>query len=249
MQALLRAIYPPRCLGCGAPVADEFALCGACWRDTPFIAGLACDCCGTPLPGQEDGAAHCDDCMRLARPWARGRAAVTYGGKARQLVLQLKHADRLDLARPLGDWMARAAAPLLQPGMVVAPVPLHWLRLLKRRHNQSALLAARVARVTGLRHVPDLLHRTRRTPSQDGQGRAARFENLSGAIRANPGRSAAIKGAHVLLVDDVMTSGATLAACADAVLAAGAANVSTLVFARVIHSADVWASFDQRQGW
>lgn len=236
LQALVQALYPPQCLCCDALVEQDFALCGPCWRDTPFVAGLVCDTCGVPLPGQEDGApVHCDDCLRVARPWAQGRAALVYGGNARRMILQLKHGDRLDLARPFGDWLARAAAPILRPGMVVAPIPLHWLRLLKRRANQSALLAARVARVTGLPHVPDLLVRTRATASQEGKGRDARFRNLSDAIRPHPRRIAQAQGRHVLLIDDVMTSGATLAAAADALKGAGVAEVSVLVLARVTH--------------
>ncbi len=123
LQALVRALYPPQCLCCDAQVEQDFALCGTCWRETPFIAGLVCDICGAPLPGQEDAApVACDDCLRVARPWSRGRAALIYGGNARHMILQLKHGDRLDLARPFGDWLARVAAPILQPGMVVAPV-------------------------------------------------------------------------------------------------------------------------------
>lgn len=234
MQAALHLLYPPQCLTCEARVATDFGLCGACWRETPFIAGLVCDKCGAPLPGQDDGQRHlCDDCLTIARPWARGRAAMVYADNARRLVLALKHGDRQDLARPAADWLMRAARPILEPGMLVAPVPLHWLRLLKRRYNQSALIAARLARAAGMEHLPDLLHRTRRTPSQDGRSREARFANQLGAIALHPRHSARVAERHVLLVDDVMTSGATLAAAAEACLSAGAAQVSVLALARV----------------
>lgn len=236
LGALVRVVYPPRCLCCEEHVESEFALCGPCWRDTPFIEGLVCDACGAPLPGQEDEGLrpHCDDCLRHPPPWTRGRAALLYDGAARQMVLQLKHADRLDLARPLGDWLLRAGRAIIEPGMIVAPVPLHWTRLLRRRSNQSALIAARMASGAGLVHVPDLLQRLRRTPSQEGRGRAARFANLDGAIRAHPRRIAAARGRHVLLVDDVMTSGATLSAACRALTGAGVAQVSVLVLARVL---------------
>lgn len=231
-------MLPPQCIGCGAAVDSDFGLCGSCWRDTPFIAGLVCDRCGTPLPGEDAGhAEYCDDCLTLARPWDRGRAVMLYRDMGRRLVLAFKHGDRLDLARPAAGWLLRAAAPILLPDMLVAPVPLHWSRLLRRRYNQSAVLSRALARLAGLDHCPDLLVRHRKTPSQEGRDRDARFANLSDAIRAHPRRAARIAGRPVLLIDDVMTSGATLAAAADACLAKGAAAVSVLALARVAKDA------------
>ena len=240
MQSLLQLIYPPQCLTCDAAVTADFALCSACWRDATFVAGVTCDKCGLPLPGDPspDGTAVlCDDCLRIARPWDRGRAALLYRGTGRKMVLALKHADRIDLARPAARWMAAIAGPILVPGMLVAPVPLHWLRLLRRKYNQAALLSGHVAEQTGLDHCPDLLLRTRRTPSQEGRDRDGRFANLADALCANPKRADRMQGRPVLLIDDVMTSGATLAAAADACLGAGSGPVSVLVMARVAKDA------------
>jgi len=234
LQAVLRLIYPPQCLGCGEMVTSEFGLCGTCWRETAFISGLVCDTCGTPLPGENPGhSVHCDDCLATERPWSQGRAALLYKDMGRKLVLRLKHGDRHDIARPAAAWMHRVALPLLQTGMIVAPVPLHWSRLLQRRFNQSALLSSALARLAGLDHCPDLLLRTRRTGSQGTRNREDRFGNLVEAIRAHPRRKDRMDGRSVLLVDDVMTSGATLASCAEACLAAGASDVKTVVLARV----------------
>lgn len=234
MQSALRVIFPPQCISCGTLVESDFALCGSCWGEAHFISGLVCDSCGVPLPGDGDGTTElCDDCLKTARPWQRGRAAMMYEGTGRKLVLSLKHGDRAELARPAAQWMARAGAPLLQDGMIVAPVPLHRWRLLKRRYNQSALLAQGVAQATGLIACPDLLLRVRATETQDGKGVEQRFANIAQAIRLNPRHLHRIEGKPILLIDDVMTSGATLSACAEACLAAGAASVSTLVFARV----------------
>ena len=234
LQTLMRMVYPPRCLTCGDMVDSDFGLCGPCWRDTPFIGGVVCDLCGTPLPGGQAGElAHCDDCLTIARPWDKGRAALLYDGNGRRLVLALKHGDRHDIAQPAARWMAQAARQITQPGTLLAPVPLHWSRMVARRFNQSALLAQALARETGLGCCPDLLHRARRTLSLEGKSRDQRFAILSGAITLHPKRSDLVRDRPVLLVDDVMTSGATLAACAEACLTAGAAQVSVIVLARV----------------
>lgn len=230
----LRAVYPPACLACNAPVADEGALCAACWGTTPFNLGLCCDKCGQALPGTSaEGPVLCDDCLQVARNWDRGRAVLAYAGTGRDLVLALKHRDALHLAAPAGRWLARAAADLIRPRTLIAPVPLHRWRLFRRRYNQSALLAQALARQVGRPCIPDLLLRARPTSSQDGRTRAGRFENLAGAIRPHPRRGRHIAGRPVLLVDDVMTSGATLAACAEACWQAGADAVDVVVLARV----------------
>ncbi|MFD1511648.1 double zinc ribbon domain-containing protein [Lacimonas salitolerans] len=234
LQTLIRMVYPPRCLSCGEMVDSDFGLCGPCWRDTPFIGGVSCDLCGAPLPGGDPGeVAHCDDCLKIARPWDHGRAALVYDGNGRRLVLALKHGDRHEIAQPAARWMAQAARDLLKPGTIVAPVPLHWSRFLRRRFNQSALLAQALARQTGLACCPDLLRRARKTESLDGKSRDQRFATLSEAITAHPKRTNLIANRPVLLVDDVMTSGATLAACADACHTAGASQVCVIVLARV----------------
>ncbi|MBK1636121.1 double zinc ribbon domain-containing protein [Rhodovulum adriaticum] len=234
MQSALRLIYPPRCVSCGDTVAQDFALCLPCWGQTPFAAGLVCDACGTPLPGQDSGQPeYCDACLTRPRAWTRGRAALVYADNARKLVLALKHGDRTDLARPAAVWLLRAARPVLMPGMLVVPVPLHRWRLVRRRYNQAALLSAGLARAAGLDHCPDLLIRPHATPILDGLGAEARFAALDGAIAVHPRRRDRLAGRGVLLVDDVMTSGATLEAAARACLAAGAVEVRIAVLARV----------------
>mgnify|MGYP001067991671 CR=1 FL=1 len=215
-------------------VDSDFGLCGSCWRDTPFIGGAVCDACGLPLPGQADGfRLECDDCMTRPRPWKQGRAAMIYKDRARQMVLALKHGDRPEIARPAGLWMARAARSFLKDGMLIAPVPLHWSRLAKRRYNQSALLARAVARETGMAMCPDLLIRPERAAPQGGKTAAMRFADLAGTIKPHPGRCHRMAARAVLLVDDVMTSGATLTACAEACRAGGAREIYVVTLARV----------------
>lgn len=234
VQTVLRVVYPPTCLLCRDIVDSDHGLCGPCWRETHFIGGLVCDSCGTPLPGSDTAEiAHCDDCLTIARPWAQGRAALLYSGNGRKLVLALKHGDRTDIATPAARWLAQVARPLVRPGAVVVPVPLHWWRYFQRRYNQAAVLAQPLARHLGLGYCPDALRRTRATTVLEGQGRDQRFQTLAGAIAPSRHGPKMLAGRPVLLVDDVLTSGATLAAATEACFAAGATDVCVLALARV----------------
>lgn len=215
-------------------VESDFGLCGTCWAETPFIGGTICDSCAVPLPGQSDGhRIECDACMATPRPWKQGRAALLYKDRARKLVLALKHGDRTEIAEPAARWMLQAVRDVLTEHTIVVPVPLHRFRLLKRRYNQSALLAHALAKAAGLAHFPDMLLRQRATPSQDGKSADERAENVRDAIITHPRRGHNLIKRPVLLVDDVMTSGATLAEAARACLAAGSGPVCVVVLARV----------------
>lgn len=237
-QTAVSLIYPPRCLGCGGAVESDFGLCGPCWRDTAFIGGTICDCCGTPLPGDAGyDTLQCDDCMITPRPWKKGRAAFLYTGNGRRMVLALKHGDRQEIAKPAAAWMAQAISDLPQENMIIAPVPLHWTRLLKRRYNQSALLAQALSGITGMPVCPDLLVRKRRTKPMEGMTRELRFSSVKGVIAVHPKRRHRMIARSVLLVDDVLTSGATLSSAADACLAAGSGPVYIVALARVAKEA------------
>jgi len=238
MQRLIRAIYPAQCVACDVATTGDFDLCGVCWRDTQFINGTIYDACGTALPGDfGDYDAKCDDCLRIARPWEEGRSMLAYTGVGRKLVLSLKHGDRTDLAQPVARWMVRKAEPLIQSDSVLVPVSLHWVRLLHRRHNQAAILANIMGKRMQATVCPDALIRPRATKPLEGHSRDARFRALTDVVQFNPKRQQLISGRPVILIDDVMTSGATLAACADACLAAGVIRVDVVTLARVIKDA------------
>lgn len=240
MQALLHAIYPPHCVGCEALTDQDFALCPDCWAKVSFITGFCCKTCGLPLPGEDDEAL-CDDCLKVLPSWTGSRAAILYKDKGRDLILSFKNGDRMDLARVFGAWMARSAREFIPPEeipqLLVAPIPLHFSRLFSRFYNQSALLSDVIANSIVAAHLPDLLRRKRRTEKQDGKTRDQRFANLEGAIELSPRYAARINGASVLLVDDVMTTGATFEAATFACLKAGAQKVYVLPLARVAKDA------------
>lgn len=236
--AIIDTIYPPRCLACTEATDSAHGLCPACWRETHFVAGAACWKCGMPLVGEAEQGDLCEGCTRRPPAWDRGAAALIYGGAGRRMVLAFKHGDRLDLAGPFARWMAAAGTGLLAEADAVAPVPLHWRRLMSRRYNQSAELARQLARKTGRPALVDLLLRRRHTAPQKAMGLDARAANQAGAVAVNPRRTPLIAGRTVLVVDDVMTSGATLSGCAEALRAAGADRVHVLVLARVAFPED-----------
>ena len=186
---------------------------------------------GIALPSGE--TIRCDDCLTGSGSWDRGRAAALYAGSARTLVLALKHGDRPDIAKAMGRWMARAAADLIAEADVMVPIPLHWRRFLTRRYNQSAEPSRVMARETGVPHGPDLLRRMKPTEMQRSRSALARARNVEGVFAVPPHMIEVVRGKSLLLVDDVMTTGATLNAAARALREVGAAQISIIVFARV----------------
>ena len=234
LATALDALLPPRCLGCSAAVDRPGRLCPACWSAVDFIAPPFCACCGLPFEHEEGGRALCGACVGDPPPYDFARAVLRYGALSRGLVIAFKWRDQTHAAPAFAEWMARAAQPVIQNADWVTPVPLHRRRLFERRYNQAALLAREIGRLAGVPFAPDLLVRTRATPIQGGLTRRQRIDNLRGAIAVRPARRQRIEGRRIVLVDDVMTTGATAAACARALKRAGALRVHVVTLARVV---------------
>jgi ComF family protein len=233
LRPLLNLALPPLCPSCHEPVRDAGALCPACWSKLNFIARPYCERLGIPFA--YDPGPGILSMQAIADPpaYARARAAVRFDAVARDLVHALKYGDRLDIAPTLGRWMANAGRELLEGADALVPVPLHWRRLWARRFNQSAALAQAISRLADVPVVTPL-RRVRSTPQQVGLSRSERAQNVQGAFRIPAAARAEVAGRRLVLVDDVMTSGATTDACTRALLRAGAAQVDVLVFARVV---------------
>ncbi len=234
---LLDIVLPPRCLKCGTAIDAVGAMCADCWPDVAFLAPPHCAACGLPFEFDLGPEALCGACARERPVFARARAAFRYEDGSKDLILRFKHADRTDAAPAFARWMVRAGDVLVADADLIAPVPLHWLRLFARRYNQAALLASALGALSGKPAVNDLLLRRRRTPSQGGLGAAARRRNVVGAFTVHPRHRVRVADKRVLLVDDVLTTGATATACAGALLRAGAATVDVLTLARVVRPA------------
>jgi ComF family protein len=207
------------------------------WERIEFLDAPCCDGCGAPFPYDLGPGARCAACMAAPRAFARARAACLYDEHSRDLILKLKHADRTDLAHLFALWLTRAAADLIGDCEVILPVPLHRARLFSRRYNQAAEIARSMARRAGLAYRPDALVRARDTGTQGGKSSRGRRLNVKGAFRVPNGRRKQIAGKRVLLIDDVLTTGATAEACAKALMTAGAVAVDVAVVARVREAA------------
>jgi len=232
-RGLLDVLLPPQCLCCDQPVATSGLLCPSCFLTLDMITAPLCQACGTSLREHpRRGVTSCDDCAEDPPPWRRARAAFQYDGASRSLILPLKYGDRMELAPALARMMARAGLALLEEADLLVPVPMHPRRLRQRKYNQAVLLASSLGRLAHRPVALDGLERRRATRSLAELPAELRAMTVSGAFEINPRWMERLVGRRVVLVDDVLTSGATARACTEVLLGGGVACVDVLVAAR-----------------
>jgi ComF family protein len=223
---------PRLCAACRAPVEGQ-GLCPACWSKLSFISRPYCERLGIPFVYDPGPGILSMEAIADPPAYNRARAAVRFDEVSRALVHALKYGDRLDLAPMMGRWLGHAGRELLAESDALVPVPLHWRRNWARRFNQSAMLAAEISATSGVPIAAGAIKRVKSTAQQVGLSRSERAANVQGAFRVPPEQKTAVAGRRLVLIDDVLTSGATAEGCARALLRAGAVNVDVLVFARV----------------
>lgn len=231
LRRVLDSLLPPQCLNCNAVVDAPGSLCAACFQKFTFVTPPCCDHCGIPFEGAVIDDLVCGACLRDKPAFDRARAVFIYSADSRALILKLKHGDRTDAATHLARWLQRSGAELLSRCDVIVPVPLHRWRLFMRTYNQAALLANALGRLAGKPVAVDVLRRIKATPPQGKLDRTARRRNVARAFAV--ASATKIEKRRVLLIDDVLTTGATADACARCLFDAGAVAVDVLVLARV----------------
>jgi ComF family protein len=235
---LLDTLYPPACLSCDAPVGSADALCTDCFKKLRAITDPMCPVLGIPFEVSLGPGVLSAEAIADPPPYDRSRSAVIYNAAALALVGKLKYGDRPELARFCARLMAQAGHELLVSGAVLVPVPLHRTRQFARRYNQSAELARALSALTGLAVDTGLVRRKKATRQQVGLSGEARRRNVAGAFEPFPGAHSRLAGRRVIIVDDVITTGATVAAVTRALKAGGATGIDVLSFARVVIGRD-----------
>ncbi|MBQ1559904.1 MULTISPECIES: ComF family protein [Caulobacter] len=230
-RGLLDLLLPPTSLDGAAAISG--GLSAGAFSKITFLDDPVCDGCGLAVAYADAALERCPACQAKPRAFQRARAACVYDEHSRDLVLKLKHADRADLAGLFARWLSRSGADLLAEADAVVPVPVHRARLLSRRYNQAAEIARPLARMAGLTYLPDALVRQRDTASQGGKSASARQRNVAAAFAVPASRRSRVAGRRIVLIDDVLTTGATAEGCARALLKAGASRVTLSVVARV----------------
>lgn len=226
-------VLPLRCAGCGVIVSGQGGFCTDCWEQMDFVGPPWCDACGLPLPFEGEAEQSCGACLATPPKHDGIRAAVAYSDISREIALKLKYSGKIGLAKMIAGQLTRHIAAEHKDA-ILTPVPLHWTRLWSRSFNQSALIAKSLSEQSGVPFCPDILKRTKRTELLRGKTGKERRKEVAHAFALNPKWEEDIAGRHILLVDDIYTSGATSEGCVKILKAKGAAKVEIFCWARVL---------------
>lgn len=232
----INLLFPPRCLTCGEWVDDVGGLCAPCWGQITFLRDPACSICGYPFDYEIGDDALCPGCIAAKPAYSHARAVFAYDDSSRKLITGFKYGDKTHAAPILANWMVSRGQSILNEADILIPVPLHWRRLFTRRYNQSALLTQQLGQITGKNILLDGLARTKHNPPQASLSLKERKKNVQGAFTVPTKHRNRLNSKHIILIDDVMTTGATVNACCKALKRAGAGEVSVLTLARTILS-------------
>lgn len=233
MHKIIDLVLPPRCVVTGDIVDMPGMLSPQSWKDLHFIEKPFCARCGLPFDFETEEDMICGSCLDSPPSFTQARSALVYNDTSRQLILAFKYGDRLQLVRSFSGWMRRSGQHFLENSHIILPVPLHRKRLWSRRYNQSAIIARDLSKFhENLHYLPHILRRKRATPPQKGLNKKERAQNMRNAFHVKTPND--IAGKNIVLIDDVYTSGATLNACAERLIDAGAQNVFALTLARTV---------------
>lgn len=236
VSRLLNWLLPPSCPQCSTSQTAPHQLCASCWKEISFITSPYCEKCGYPLPFAGEPFPICDKCNESPPPYKTARSVMIYNEGAKKLILRFKHADATSLTPTFAHWLVKYGKSVCNGADYLVPVPLHWTRLVRRRYNQSALLTLAMQKIEKNLplYAPHLLRRKKKTPSQGQKSAEERHLNVKGAFYVPPRYLSSIASKSVVLIDDVMTSGATLEECSHTFLQAGCKEVRVLTLARVL---------------
>lgn len=234
IDAVVDTVLPPRCAASGEIVEQQGMISNSVFRDLNFIMDPMCRICGAPFAYDMGEGACCASCLDLAPGYDTARSALVYDDVSRKIILKFKHADQLHIVHTFSPWLLQVGTDMLSAADYIIPVPLHRGRLLKRRYNQAGMIAKMLSNKTDVTWLPDALVRKRATLSQGHLGAKDRYANVKGAFALKPDVANRFSGKTIVLVDDVLTSGATVSECAKILKSSGASQVHVLTVARAV---------------